>query len=158
MAGVDYVKCGLRGIKTTEEAEFIMSNIVNNIKHFFPKTKIVVAGYADYKRANCISIFELPSVARKASAEGVLIDTAFKDKRLVEILSKEELKKMVDLCHENKVFSALAGKVTKEDALMLKKIGVDIIGIRSAVCEGKDRVEGKITAEKVREFIDFVKK
>jgi uncharacterized protein (UPF0264 family) len=157
LAGADYVKCGLRWVKTTEEAEFMMKNIVHNVKHFFPKIKIVVSGYADYERAECISIFELPAVARKASADGVLIDTAFKDKRLLEILSEKQLRKMVDLCHKNKVFSALAGKVTKEDALILKKTGVDIIGVRSAVCEGKNRIEGKITEEKVKEFVNYVK-
>ena len=47
--------------------------------------------------------------------------------------------------------------MTKEDAIMLKGLGVDIIGIRSAVCEGKDRVQGKITKEKVKEFVNYVK-
>ncbi len=48
--GVDYVKVGLYGFKTPEQAIYLLQNVCRAAKECNPKIKVVAAGYADAKR------------------------------------------------------------------------------------------------------------
>src|SRR4030066_1139496 len=43
--GVDYIKAGLYGLKTPEDAVYLMRNVVKAAKDFNPSIKVVVSGY-----------------------------------------------------------------------------------------------------------------
>jgi len=49
----DYIKVGLRGIKSKREAKYLLEKLVKTVKSSHsPFTKIVAAGYADYKKCS----------------------------------------------------------------------------------------------------------
>jgi hypothetical protein len=147
--GVDYVKAGLYGIGSEKEALMMGEKITRALKNY--DIKVVLAGYAEYQELGSISPYELPSVARKCGAAGVMIDTAVKNgKSLLEHLSLEDLKSFTDDAHNSGVLAALAGSLRLEDIALIKGIGCDIVGVRGLVCTGGDRLKGEIIAEKVR--------
>ena len=51
--GVDYIKVGLGGIKTSKEAIFLLQNAIKAAKECNPKIKVAVAGYADAAESGC---------------------------------------------------------------------------------------------------------
>ena len=52
--GVDYIKVGLYGFKTAEEAIFLLQNVCKAAKECNPKIKIAAAGYADAQKIGAI--------------------------------------------------------------------------------------------------------
>jgi hypothetical protein len=154
--GVDYVKAGLYGIGGEKEALEMGEKIIRALKNY--EIKVVLAGYAEYRKLGSISPYELPSVAKKCGAAGVMVDTAVKNgKSLLEHLSLEDLKRFADDAHNSGVFAALAGSLRLEDMAPIKDTGCDIVGVRGLVCTGGDRLKGEITAEKVKALKEKLK-
>ena len=67
--GVNYVKASLYGLRTTDEAIFMMQNIVKTVKDYDVSIKVVVAGYADADRVGSISPLLIPKIASKAGCD-----------------------------------------------------------------------------------------
>ncbi len=150
-SGADYIKIGLYDIQTTDQAEELLSNVVQSIKGYDPNKFAVAAAYADYRRINSISPLLLPEVGAKVSADVVMIDTGIKDGRsLFEFMSEEELTRFVDDARDLGLTTALAGTIKFEDLDVLRRINPDILGIRGVVCGG-DRND-EIKQELVEEF------
>lgn len=146
--GVNYVKAGLYGVRSEKEALEMGVKITRALMR--SESRLVLAGYAEYKALGSVSPFTLPSVARRCKAAGVMIDTAKKNgKSLLEHLSLEDLRDFVEEAHRNRVFAALAGSLRLEDIELIQKTGCDIVGVRGAVCTGGDRLKGEIRADKV---------
>ncbi|MEA1905880.1 MAG: (5-formylfuran-3-yl)methyl phosphate synthase, partial [Euryarchaeota archaeon] len=80
-AGADYIKVGLYDIQTAEQAEDLLSNVVQSVKRCDPNKMAVAAAYADYRRINSISPLLLPEIGAKVGADVVMIDTGIKDGR-----------------------------------------------------------------------------
>ena len=78
-SGADYVKAGLLGVKTCDQAEEMLKAIVRAVKDLDPKKKVVASGYSDYLRVGSISPMLLPAAASEAGADVVMVDTAIKD-------------------------------------------------------------------------------
>jgi uncharacterized protein (UPF0264 family) len=151
--GVDYVKAGLFGINEEEEA----LDMAHNLKKASDGAKLVLAGYADYKSVGSISPLLLPEIASQAGAFGVMIDTASKNgNTLFFHMNDEELKKFIDEAHSFGLIAALAGSLSFDDVLKLKDMGVDIAGVRGAVCTNGDRVRGSISKEKVQKLASLL--
>ena len=141
VAGAQYIKVGLYDIHTPEQAYELLAGITRAVRTFDAEKVIVASAYSDYKRIGSISPFELPAAAKKADVDVVMVDTGIKDgKSTFEFMSNEELKKFVDLAHENKLNCAIAGSIKFEDLPTIKAIAPDIIGVRGMVCGG-DRTE-----------------
>lgn len=137
VSGADYIKIGLFNIQTEEQALELLTAVTKAVKDFDPEKKVVAAGYSDYERINSISPMLLPPIAAKAGLDVVMVDTGVKDgKSTFEFMSEEELKKFIELTHENGLENAIAGSLKFEDLPLLKKIGPDIIGVRGMVCGG----------------------
>ena len=79
VSGVDYVKVGLFGVKTCEEATALMTEVVRAVKEYDSAVKTIASGYADFRYVGCVSPLDLPLVAHKAGADGVLIDVKIKN-------------------------------------------------------------------------------
>ena len=142
--GVDYVKVGLYGCKTTEEAVYLLQNVNKAAKGCNPKIKVAAVGYADAKRTNLLDPRQIPEVASKAHVEVAMLDTGVKDgKNLFNHLSAEQLKKFVDRSHQLGLEVALAGSLRKEDLPVVYRLGADIAGLRGAACTNSDRVRGR---------------
>ncbi len=156
--GVDYVKAGLYGLKTLEEAVYLMQNVIKAVKDCNPSIKVVATGYADAERIGAVSPLLIPEIAHKAQADIAMIDTAIKDgKNLFTFLTINQLRSFVDAAHDYGLKAALAGSLKKEDLLAVQSLGADVAGLRGAACTNGDRVNGEITREKVRELVEVVR-
>jgi uncharacterized protein (UPF0264 family) len=157
--GVDYIKAGLYGLKTPVEAVYLMRNVVKAAKDFNPSIKVVVSGYADAGRIGTVDPLLIPEIAHKAQADIAMIDTAIKDgKSLFTFLTMTQLRRFVDTAHNYGLKAALAGSLKKEDLPVVHDLGADVAGLRGAACTLSDRVNGRITKEKVRELVEIVKR
>lgn len=137
VSGADYIKAGLLGVKTRNQAEEMLEGIVKAVKDFDSGKKVVAAGYSDYARAGSVSPMLLPAAAAKAGADLVMVDTAIKDgKSTFEFMSEEMLLDFISLGHAEGLQVALAGTIGFEHLEMLKRLNPDIIGVRGIVCGG----------------------
>ena len=158
VSGANYVKVGLKGSKTRDEAIFLMQHVTRAVKEYNIKAKVVLAGYADYHRAKTLDPFLLPEVAGSAGCDVVMVDTFIKDgKRLFDFMDEACCKRFIDKGHEKDLEVALAGSIKLQDIPILKRTGADIIGIRGAACSHGDRLAGAIQAENVRALMDLAK-
>lgn len=156
--GVDYVKCGLHGAKNYGEAFNMMKAVAKAIRCVSNAITVVAAGYADYRRFGGLRLSDLVCAAADTKCNVVMIDTAIKDgKTLFDVLSFEEICDFVSLGHAAGMEVALAGSVKFEHAELVATSGADIVGVRGAVCEGKDR-STSISARKTREFCEHIRK
>jgi uncharacterized protein (UPF0264 family) len=156
--GVNYVKAGLYGLKTPEEAICLMQSIAKAAKDGNPSIKVVVSGYADAARAKTVDPLLVPKIAHDAHANIAMLDTAIKDgKSLFSFLTKPKLQRFVDEAHDYGLKAALAGSLQKEDLPVIYALGADVAGVRGAACTLSDRLNGQITKQKVRELVEVVK-
>jgi uncharacterized protein (UPF0264 family) len=157
--GVNYVKAGLYGLKTPEDAVNMMKCVTKAAKDFNSSIKVVVTGYADSGRISTIDPLLVPEIAYKAKADVAMIDTAIKDgKSLCKFLTKPQLRHFVDATHSYGLKAALAGSLQKEDLPLVHALGADVVGLRGAACTLSDRVKGQIAREKVRELAEIVRR
>jgi (5-formylfuran-3-yl)methyl phosphate synthase len=137
VSGADYVKVGLYDVQTTEQAIDMVEHVVKSVKDYDPSKKVVISGYADYKRINSIPLRELPPICADCGADVVMMDTGIKDGRSTfEFMTNEELSQFVESAHDLGLISAIAGNIKFEDIEAINQIGPDVIGIRGCVCGG----------------------
>lgn len=157
--GVDYVKAGLYGLKTKEDAVYLMCCITKAVNDYNSSIKVVATGYADAKRIGSVNPLLVPDIAREAEADIAMIDTAVKDgKNLFAFLAMDQLRSFVNAAHDYGLKAALAGSLRKEDLPAVYASGADVVGLRGAACTHGDRVDGRITRENVKELVDAVKR
>jgi uncharacterized protein (UPF0264 family) len=147
-SGATFVKVGLWGVSTEAEAVELLRAVRDGAAG-----SVVVAGaYADAARVPGAPLAPqlLPRVASAAGVEVCLLDTAIKDGRgLLDWLSPEELTSLVDEAHAAGLEVALAGALRAEDLPVLSATEADIVGVRSAACDG-DRRAGPLDPARVR--------
>ncbi len=157
--GVDYVKVGLYGVKTKDEAVHLMQSVSKAVKDYNPSVKVVATGYADAERTGSVNPLFVPEIARDAQADVAMIDTAIKDgKNLFAYLTTDQLKRFVNAAHAYGLKVALAGSLRKEDLAAVYALGADIMGLRGAACTSGDRVNGRITRENVQALVDAARR
>jgi uncharacterized protein (UPF0264 family) len=157
--GVNYVKAGLSGLKTLEKAVDLMQSVVKAAKDFNPSVKVVVSGYADAERISTVDPLLVPKIAYDAHADIAMIDTAIKDgKTLFTFITKPQLQHFVNEAHDYGLKAAFAGSLQKGDLPAVYALGADVAGVRGAACTLSDRVNGRITREKVHELVEVVKR
>jgi uncharacterized protein (UPF0264 family) len=157
--GVNYIKVGLRWLKTKDDAVYLMRNVVRAVRDCDSSIRVVATGYADAQRVGSVSPLQIPIISSEAECDLAMVDTAVKDgKTLLDFLNVDQLKSFVAEAHGYGLQAALAGSLKKEQLQTLCAIGVDVVGLRSAACTGGDRVYGRITRENVRELAQIIKK
>lgn len=157
VSGAYYVKAGLFGVKTTSDAAYLMREVCKAVEEFDDASRVIAAGYADFREAGCLNPHELPEVACRAGADGVMIDVKTKNRgRLLHLLSEEELEEFAERSHKEDLTVAFAGSLGKDDIQTIFRLGADIVGIRGAVCSQNDRLNGKVEREAVREFAKMI--
>jgi uncharacterized protein (UPF0264 family) len=156
--GVDYIKVGLFGFKTPQEAIYLLQNVNKAAKECNSKIKVVAAGYADAQRIGAINPLLIPEVASKSQVDVAMIDTAVKDgKNTFDYLTVKQLKQFIDFAHRLGLEAALAGSLRKTDLPILYELGADVAGLRGAACTNSNRVTGQITRKLVEELVETVK-
>lgn len=155
MTGVSYVKAGLHGPRNKQECFEMMDGIYKAVRMVSDTADVVASGYADYRRFGGLSTKDLVAGAKDAKATVVMVDTFIKDgKNLFDNMSMDELHEFVGSAHEAGMKVALAGSLKQEHADKLFELNPDIIGVRGAVCEGKDR-SSRICPEKTQKFVTY---
>lgn len=156
--GVDYVKVGLYGLKTSEDAIFLLQQVCRAVKEYNPKIKIAVAGYADAQKIGSLNPLLIPDVVHKAEADIAMIDTAVKDgTNLLSHLTTKQLQLFIASTHKFGLQAALAGSLRKQDLPIIYNLGTDIAGLRGAACTNSDRNKGYLTRELVAELCETIK-
>jgi len=150
--GVDFAKIGL-AVKCLEDAYRLLKLAVEVVSH----VKIVASCFADWSLIGTISPLEVLDIARKLDIEHVLIDTKTKSgKCLLDFVSLEELQKLTDFAHAHGMKIAVAGGLTLSVVrLIVEKVPVDYIAVRSGVCSGGRG--GRIDPALLRELVSLVK-
>jgi len=148
----DYIKAGLYGVKNRAEATILMKAIVKAIRTVNKNINIVAAGYADWRAFKGLNPWDLIKSAKASGSDIVMLDTALKNgKTLFDVMSITEIKKFIKLASKQKLKTALAGSLKKQQIDLLKTLSPDIIGIRGAVCTSGNRQKG-ISKKLVKEF------
>jgi len=156
--GVDYVKVGLRGVNTADDAVYLLRNVSKAAKDWNPRVKVAAAGYADARRIGALDPMEIPEIAREAQVDVAMMDTAIKDgKSLFEFLTPQQLRRFADYSHSLGLTVAFAGSLRKEDLVVIYAAGADIAGLRGAACTKSDRVKGEMKRELVQELVEATK-
>ena len=151
--GVDYIKAGLSGINSFDKAIKIMKNVVKAVKDYNSKIKVVIVGYADSQKIDSIDPILIPKIAKIASADISMIDTAIKNgQSTFNLIEINKIKEFIEKAHKYELKTALAGSLRRVDFEKAKSLDPDIIGIRGAACTNDDRLKGKITSKRVKEI------
>lgn len=156
--GVDYIKVGVHGPKTKDQAKKLLENIVRAAKSVNDNVSVVAAAYADYKRIKTsIPPIDLVEIAAETGCDVVMVDTAIKDaKGLMDFMNHDEISRFCNKGEEAGLMVALAGKLRMQDIPFLKTTGARIIGVRSMVCQGFDRLRGAIEASLVMQVKELL--
>lgn len=147
--GASFVKIGLRDTSAGRALDTLRA-----VRASLSQTvHLIVASFADFRRAGSPDPVDIPRLAHAAGAQGCLIDTAIKDGRgLFHWLDDVALQSFVTACRGRGLLSALAGSLAPADLPLLAAIRPDIVGVRGAACAG-DRVHGRVSGEHVRALV-----
>lgn len=136
VSGATYIKVGLYGCGTPEQAVEVMRGVVRAVKDHRPDAFVVASGYADAHRIGCVNPLALPDIARRSGSDAAMLDTAIKDgTRLFDHVPPDVCAEFVRRAHDAGLLAALAGSVGSGDLGELARIQADIVGVRGAVCE-----------------------
>jgi uncharacterized protein (UPF0264 family) len=153
--GVKYVKAGLHGLNTYEQACEMMVAVRQACRMVADDIDVVASGYADYRRFGGLDLVSLVRAAADSHCDVVMVDTAIKDgKTLFDALAVEEIREFVKAGHQRGLQVALAGSIKLEHAERLLELNPDIIGVRGAVCEEPDR-GSRISPTKTFAFVNL---
>jgi uncharacterized protein (UPF0264 family) len=133
-SGAAFVKVGLWGSSTTEEAVAVLRAAQEAVEG---EAAVVAVTYADAERvpSRPLPPRRLDTAARLAGVAGCLLDTSVKDGRgLLSWLHGAELARLVAEAHDAGLEMALAGELRAEDLPAVRATGADIAGVRSAAC------------------------
>jgi (5-formylfuran-3-yl)methyl phosphate synthase len=147
---VRYVKLGLSGMRTRPDWRDIWRSTRDRFGRLnSAEVKWVAVAYADDIRADAPPVEEVLREAAHAGCAGLLIDTFDKGSgRLLELLDLMALRKLGRAAHGSRLFFALAGRLRLDDIPLLADAAPDIVAVRSAACEGDDRI-AEVSAARV---------
>lgn len=114
-----------------------------------PACELIAVAYVDALPGSGFDWRLLPQAAQAAGASGCLLDTMIKDGRtLFDHCAEDQLAAWVASCRRLGLSSALAGSLHRNDMRAIRRLGPDVVGVRSAACNG-DRVRGRVQQELV---------
>ena len=140
-AGAAFVKVGFAG-RHRVAAHLTISNLIGH-------AGLIAVAYADYLSADAPSPDDIIELGRRMKAQGILLDTCDKTgPGLPALMSLPSLCSFVARARSCGQVVALAGKLTADDIDLVCEAGADIVGVRSAACDGGR--SGVVTATRVR--------
>jgi len=159
LAGADIIKVGFGGVRKIDNVIYVMTQVVRNVHYWFPSKSLVLALFADFKIADSIDPFEGPKLAQTSGAQGFLIDTFDKriKKNLFDYISLNDLKKLTQSCHKRGLQMWIAGSLKKEHLKKIRRVGIDVVCVRGAVCEGS-RETGTVRSKLVHQLVKMLKR
>lgn len=146
VAGADIIKIAFAEIKYEDALKTLTA-----LRQSIPlSVSLVAVAYADGERLGFFSPFDLPLLAQKAGADGILLDTYIKNGRsLIESLAIDKLESILSQAKNHGLMTAVAGSLDLEDIDQLTSLEPDYIGFRSAIISGKQRGDEGVDVKKV---------
>lgn len=125
-SGVDYIKIGL--FPSDSLAQCIMG-LAGTVKKL--NTPVIAVIFADTApKIDCLPLL------KAAGFKGVMIDTAIKNGRpLLDHWNLLTLAAFVQSARQHNLLCGLAGALRYEDVPVLRPLGADYLGFRSALCQ-----------------------
>jgi uncharacterized protein (UPF0264 family) len=136
LGDVAYVKVGLRAVAALDDAVAMVGGVADAVG---PQTAVIAATYADAHALDppAFAPASLPPLVARTGIAGALVDTFVKDGRgLYGWLSESELSDLAARTRAAGGTFAIAGQLRLGE---LRRVAVDVVGVRSAVCRGGDR-------------------
>lgn len=153
VAGAGYIKAGLYGLSSKEEAVALLTPLVEAVQSYDASRKAIAAGYADFSSIGSLPPHSLPLVAAKAGCYGILVDVHGKASgNLFDYCSVDELRGLVHQAHDLGLNVALAGGLREDNIPEILSLEPNVIGVRRAVCNRADWVGGKLDRRLVASF------
>ncbi len=152
VAGADYVKAGLYGVQTLDDAINLLMAIKQAVHHQDNSAQVIAAGYADGSKINSLDPSTLFEAAIQSKVTGVLLDIFTKTSGcLFDYIELSSLRTLILDAHEHDLIVGLAGGLDSTHVSQLVTLHPDIVGVRRAVCE---TIQGtlQINQHKVRLF------
>jgi len=162
IAGADIIKVGLAELRPRKATD-VMERVVRNVKNWAPEKILIAAFFAEEELRRILDpVTQSQEVALTAKANGILIDTFFKErgKRLLDHLTIQEIERFVERCHQSNLEAWVAGSITKEQMPGLWRTGVDVICIRQAATEKKGKIGrmARVSKAFVQELVKTIPK
>ena len=158
--GIHFVKVGVAGLTREEVADrlsrlqlrFLRMQASPSHSDTAAPPQWILATYADFQAARSPSPGDLWDIAQVQNCVGVLIDTWGKQgPGLTGCLTEDQLHTLRAGARERGLTLALAGRLTLADIPLLRRVGPDIVGIRSAACVEGNRA-GALCAGALERF------
>jgi uncharacterized protein (UPF0264 family) len=147
--GADYLKIGLFGSARPEQALELLVAVRRAARDVNPRIRLMAAAYADAARVAALPAAALPSVARQAGFDGVMLDTAVKDGvSTFTAMGENAVAGFLEAARALGLETAMAGALGPADLERAQGLGADIVGVRGSACEGGRR--GTVSAARVR--------
>jgi uncharacterized protein (UPF0264 family) len=144
---------GLLGSRHPRQALELLTAVRLATEDTGPRVGVVAVAYADSARAGGLPAPELPAVAAAAGAAGVMLDTFFKDGTcLFDALEESAVGTFVHAARSAGLLVGLAGALGQGDLPRVRRLGVDVVGVRGSACEGGRG--GVVGADRVRSLRD----
>ncbi len=154
VCGADFIKVGLYGAKTPEDAIALLREVKQATQNF--PVHIIAGLYADFQRAGTLDPRFLPRIATAGGVGGCLIDTAIKDgSTLFDFLKPVEIREMAKEAHAAGLIFAVAGALGEKDLPEISGLGADVVGMRSAACRDNRR-NGPLEEKRVRKLLKAI--
>ena len=143
-SGASMVKIGLGGVRNAA----IARHLIRAVSARAVSVSTVVVAYGDAARARSLDAERILELASAAGARGLVLDTYDKSgPSLSAFVARTRLEQIIDHAHGAGLFVGVAGKLGRQDIDAMRDLGVDLFGVRGAVC-----TEGR-TARLVRERV-----
>lgn len=153
--GARFVKVGLRGVRKLEHAVALMSAVADAVGS---DAAVIAAAYAEARALDppAFAAECLPALVARTGIAGALVDTFVKDGRgLYGWWSESEVRDLITRTRAAGGSFAVAGQLRRGE---LRRVEADVVGVRSAVCRGGDRMgelDAALVAAARRELADF---
>jgi hypothetical protein len=155
-AGLSFVKLGFRGICEPSQVETLLAEAVGCAMRTPGSPAVIAVAYADHRRAESLPATAFPALISRSRAEGLLVDTCFKDAgNLFDLLGPVELAGIGAALAAEELTFALGGSLRAGQVRAAADTGATIFGVRGAVCRGGR--SGRIEADLVRELAEAVR-
>jgi uncharacterized protein (UPF0264 family) len=147
-AGCDLVKLGVADVARAQDARAIVGAAVDGAGG----APVAVVAYADADNARALAASALLDVTIESGASGFVMDTF--EKRggsLFRWVTIDAVRALVSRAATHGLFTGIAGGLGHADVDAARRTGVDLLGVRGAVCVGGR--EGTISGGRVRELV-----
>lgn len=151
---VDYIKVGLLGGRS--QAAALLRELVQAVADTNRRARVVPVVYADGPRDG-VSPPSLPGIAVDTGAHGAMLDTYDKTegRSLLTHMAEPSLAGFVTRTRAAGLLAGLAGSLGPESIARLRDVAPDVVGVRSAACEGGR--SGEVSAARVRSLVQLVR-